>query len=160
MSELNPVPKAPRRWGKIVLFVSLAFNLLVVGLVAGTMLGVKRDRSPVMGDLGFGPFVHALPRADRSEIARAIKREAGSFRENRIALRLQFEEILAALRATPFDASELARLIAGQQSRIGERQEMGQRLLLERIDAMNADQRAAYADALDNALRRRQPRRK
>ena len=161
MADVNTAPKPPRRWGRIVLFVSLAFNLLIVGLVAGAMLGGPRDRDrdPALRDLGFGPFVHALPRGDRAEMGRAIKREAGSFRENRAELRRQFEAFLAALRADPFDAAEVARLITDQQSRISERQALGQRLLLERIEAMNASQRAAYADALDKSLRRRNPHR-
>lgn len=160
MTDVTPAPKPPRRRGRILLFISLAFNLLIVGLVAGAMLGGPRDRdrAPALRDLGFGPFVHALPRADRAAMGRAIKRDAGSFRENRVALRRQFEAFLAALRADPFDAAEVGRLIADQQSRIGERQALGRRLLLERIEAMSAAQRAAYADALDKALHRRSPR--
>ena len=160
MSDENTLSKPPRRLGRIVLFLSLAFNLLIVGLVAGALLGGPRDRdrAPALRDLGFGPFVQALPRADRAAMGRAIKREAGSFRENRAELRRQFEAFLTALRAEPFDAAEVARLITDQQSRIGERQALGQRLLLERIEAMSASQRAAYADALDKSLRRRSPR--
>ncbi|MCG6903710.1 MAG: periplasmic heavy metal sensor [Rhodobacter sp.] len=154
-----PPPPRPRRLGRIVLFVSLAFNLLIVGLVAGAMLrgnhGHDRGRPEVLRALGFGPFVSALPRADRDALGEAIKREAGSFRENRKMLRGQFEALLAALRADPFDAEEALRLIDAQQSRIGERQAIGQRLLLERINAMSAAQRAEYADALDRALTRR-----
>jgi len=155
-----PTPKK-RPWGKIVLFVSLALNLAVVGLVAGAFLKGPhgRDGSPVLRDLGFGPFVYALPRRDKDAMGEALKREAGSFRENRNILRRQFEDFLTALRADPFDAAEVARLIADQRGRIGERQKLGQRLLLERIEAMSASERADYADELDNLLRRRKDRR-
>ncbi len=159
MSETNPTPepKKRRHWGKVVLFVSLAFNLLIMGLVAGALLGGPRDRdrNPVLRDLGYGPFVHALPRADRAAMTQALKREAGSFRENRAELRRQFEAFLTAVRNEPFDAEYAKRLISEQQGRIGERQRLGQQLLLERLAAMSSGERAAYADKLDNLLRRR-----
>ena len=155
----NPQPdNAGRRpWGKIALFVSLAFNLAVIGLVAGAMWGGPRDRdrNPVLRDLGFGPFVQALPRADQRALAAALRAEAGSFRDNRAALRAQFEAILDALRADPFDADGFRALVADQRSQIGERQRIGQDLLLARIAQMSVADRAAYADALDHSLRRR-----
>ena len=148
--------KAPRRWGRILLIGSLAFNLLIVGVVAGTLIGGPRDRdrNPILRDLGFGPFVHALPRSSKIELTDALKREAGSLRDNRAELRAHFEDFLAALRADPYDPEEVARLIASQRGRIGERQAIGQRLLLEHIATMNAEERADYADALSSALRR------
>ena len=164
MTETPPttpvVPKPRRRWGKLVLFVSLALNLAVVGMVAGAFLGGPHDRdgSSALRDLGFGPFVYALPREDKREIDVALKREAGSFRDNRAEIKRQFEGFLAALRADPFDNAEVERLIGDQRSRIGERQRLGQRLLMERIRAMDARKRGDYADKLDSLLRRRHDR--
>ncbi len=158
---LSPAPKRRRPWGKIVLFVSLALNLLIVGLVVGTMMGGPRDRdrNPASRDLGFGPFVHALPRADKAALGSALKREAGSFEQNRAALRRNFVAFLGALRTVPFDAEEARRLIAEQQGRVSERQRLGQKLLLERLVQMDPQDRAAYANALDRLLKRRAPRR-
>jgi len=150
-------PKTPRRWGRIVLVISLGFNLLIVGLVAGAMLGGPRDRdrNPLLRDIGFAPFVQALPRADKQAITAALKRDAGSFRENRAKLRHQFDAFLEALRADPLDAAHVAKLMSLQRSRIGERQHLGQTLLLERIEAMSVEDRRAYADALGKMLKRR-----
>ncbi|MDJ0629525.1 MAG: periplasmic heavy metal sensor [Rhodobacter sp.] len=158
MADTNPPqPSANRRWVKIVLFASLAFNLLIVGLVAGALLGGPRDRdrNPALRDIGFGPFVQALPRSDKIAMTRALRREAGAFRENRAALRRQFESFVAALRADPYDHDEVARLVTTGQDRIFERQRLGRELLLERIAGMDASQRKAYAEALDKSLRRR-----
>ena len=166
MTDPTPTPQmqaGKRRmpWGKIVLFSSLALNLLIVGLVAGKMLGSgrDRDRNPLLGEIGYGPFVHALPRADKAAMTEALKREAGSFRDNRMEIRRQFEAFLEALRADPFDAALVAKLITDQRSRIGERQALGQKLLLERIESMTASERSEYADALGHMLRRRGGRR-
>jgi uncharacterized membrane protein len=159
MAETNPAPRKAWPWARIVLAGSLAVNLLVIGLIAGALLGGPRDRdrNPVLRDLGFGPFVQALPRADRRELGAAMRREAGAFRENRAEMRRQFEAILAALRADPFDAGALRDMVEAQYARVSERQGLGRRLLLDRIEAMTGAERAAYADALDASLRRRRP---
>jgi len=141
---------------KIVLFISLALNLLVVGLVVGAMLGDprERDRNPALRDIGFGPFVAALPLKDQNDLGRAMERQAGAFRENRTKMRASFEAILAALRTDPFDADAFRQIVTDQQAGIMERQVLGRTLLLERITGMDASERAEYADALDKALRR------
>ena len=155
MAEVSE--KAPRRrWGRVVLFVSLALNLLVVGVVAGALLGGPRDRDrdPALRDLGFGPFVSALSRSDRAALRDGLRREAGALRENRAAMRAQFEDLLGLLRAEPYDHAAVRAHVEGQHARVSERMTLGRQLLLERIEAMEPAQRAAYADALDEALRR------
>lgn len=149
-------PRASRNWTKIVLVVSLALNILVISMVAGAWIGGPRDRdrNPALRDLGFGPFVAALPDDDRHEMGQAIKREAGAFRANRAEMRAMFEGFLAALRADPYDTQALTQIVTGQQAKVTERQALGRRLLLERIGAMDGAERAAYADALDASLRR------
>jgi len=159
MSDPKPegfaVPKSRRHWGKVFLFVSLAFNLLVVGLVAGALFGSPRDRdrNPALRDLGFGPFVWSLPREDQKALREAMRGQEGSFRENRARIRAQFEGILTALRADPYDPAEVERLVAAQQDRISERQALGKRILLDRIADMTLTERVAYADELNKALR-------
>lgn len=143
------------RWKGVLLFVSLAINLLVVGLVVGALLAGPhgRDRTALRG-LGYAPFVRALPSEDRVALREALARDAESFRHNRSELQVQFESLLAALRKDPFDAGEVERLFAGQRERIVERQRLAQDYLLERIAAMAPQDRAAYADALGMKFRR------
>lgn len=147
---------ARRPWVKIALAASLALNLLVAGMVAGALLGGPRDRDrkPALRDLGLGPFVTALPEDGRRLMGEAMTRNAGAFRENRAGMRAMFEAFLTELRADPFDADTLRQIVVAQQTKVTERQELGRRLLLERIEAMDAATRIAYADALDASLRR------
>ena len=149
-------PNAKRRWPwvKITLVLSLALNLLIVGLVAGAIFGAKPGSGPGLRDIGLGPFFSALPREDKREITAEMKAQAGSFRENRAALREQFRAFLAAIQADPFDRAEVERLIAAQRDHIGARQALGQSLLLDRLESMTVAERAAYAEALSHALRR------
>ena len=161
-AETNPKPR--RNWGRIALVISLGVNLLIVGLVAGAMLHGPRDRGGNPGprdlgrELGLGPFVQALPGADRRAIGDAFRREAGAFRANREEMRALFESLLAALRAEPYDSDALRNLVEEQAAKVNERQALGRKLLLERIEAMSPAQRAKYADALDKSLRRGPPR--
>ncbi len=150
-----PPPAAPGRWIRVTLAVSLAINLLIVGMVAGAILSGPRDRAPALRDLGYGPFVAALPPKDRRILGRAAAREAGAFRQNRAEMRAVLREFLTALRAEPYDPDATARIVGQQQAKAFERQSIGQRLLLQRLAEMTAAERADYADALETALRRR-----
>lgn len=165
MTDLPPIPpEAPKSarsplWMRITLAASLAVNLLVVGVIVGSL--VTRDgrgdgmRSPgALRDLGPIPFVVALEPEDRRGLIRAMRGEAASLSQNREELRARFEAFLAALRADPFDASTVAGLL-GEQRQIGaQRQAIGEKLLLERLSEMSTEERQAYADRLDKSLRR------
>lgn len=147
--------KARLSWGRIVLFASLALNLLVVGLVAGALLRHDRfDTRPPLRDLGYGPFGEALSKSDRRALAGETKRHAGELQVNREDIRQQFGAMLAALRAQPFDAAALQAVTAQQIAKLAERQAIGQQLLLDRITAMSDEDRAAFADRLERNLRR------
>ncbi len=72
----------------------------------------------------------------------------------RRSLRDGFRDILGVLRADAFDADAYARLMAEQQAMINGRVNDGQKALLNRIKTMSHEERRAYADALEKALRR------
>ena len=153
----SPEPSKSRGpfWVRIVFFVSIALNLLIVGLAAGAMLRHDRyDRHPPLRDLGYGPFGEALSLSDRQELARGLTGRAGDLSTNRDEIRGQFTEMLDILRGQPFDAGALQALVERQRAKLVERQTIGQTLLLNRIEAMSDAERAAFADRLENNLRR------
>jgi uncharacterized membrane protein len=152
-------PKAQRRWLLPLLFLSLAANLLVIGVIAGAFLspdGPRRssseDQRAVRGVLG-EPFFQALPRAERRAMMRDVLANRDQLREGREALRTRVENFLAALRAETFDREEVERLLAEQRQAASRRQDFGEGLLLDRLETMTATERAAYADALEERLR-------
>jgi len=153
-----PKSEKPRLSGRarILLFVSLALNLAVVGILAGAMLGRDRHdlRQPPMRDFGFGPYGRALSQADRKELAQALAGHAGDLRNNRVELRRQMTSILQIIRTTPFDGAELAGVLRQQRSNLVDLQDIGQRLLLERLEAMTDIERAAFADRLEKSVRK------
>lgn len=175
MTDLPPTPPvpptppnppdpgtAPTRsplWMRVTLVVSLALNLLVIGIVAGAVAtrDGRNDGQRTLGaarDLGPVPFIVALEPEDRRGLARSLRGEASSLRQNREELRTRFEALLSALRADPFDAVAVAGLLGEQRAVGARRQEIGERLLLDHLAAMSLDERRAYADRLDKSLRR------
>lgn len=158
MTEPFPDPPKRRRWMIPLLVASLAVNLIVVGIVIGALLspdGPRRGgdgQRSVRGVVG-EPFFRALPEDARREMVRDLMANRDRARENRAALRQRFEAFLAALRSDPFDAAEVGRLLGEQRGAAVRRQELGEELLLKRLEAMSAEERAAYADALEDRLR-------
>lgn len=161
MAETNPTPPppAPARtplWMRLVLVASLAFNLLVIGMVGGAVLsgggpGAAREAAR---DFGGMPFARALGPEDRRALMRDLGRERGALRESRDALRQRFVSLLAVLRADDFDRDALDAIVADQRAAGEARQRLGERLVLDRIAAMSPEARRAYADRLEADVRR------
>lgn len=147
-------------WVKILLAVSLMLNMGIIGMMVGAGLRHQFDMRaapppPVRGamnDLGFGPFIEAFPPERRRELGRKLRERAGSFTTNRAELRREVDDMLAALRAVPYDPQALQQLIDAQRARILERMSLGRDLLLEEIAAMNDAERAQFADRLEKSL--------
>lgn len=159
MTDTAPETPKTRRWVMPVLFVSLALNLLVAGMFIGHAVS---PNSPRFGDPMEGsargvigePFIRALPEKDRRALFNDIFSDRDRIRESRDSLRARFDAFLAALRADPYDPDEVARLLLDQRQAAVRRQEIGEVLLLKRLEAMTADERSDYADRLEEALKR------
>lgn len=159
MSDPIQAPKPPRRrrWVMPLLFVSLALNLLVAGAFVGRSFSPDQDRrdrvaGPLRSVIG-APFVRALDRDDRRALLEDVRRESKKIRENRDSLRGRFQAFLTALRADPFVPDDVKRLLQDQRQVAQGRQELGESLLLNRLSAMDAAARGAYADRLEESLR-------
>ncbi len=160
MTESPPPATAPMsRKAKLVLTLSLALNLLVLGLVGGAILGghgpmMERFRSV---DVGFGPLTDALSRQDRRDLFRQFLRDAPDFRAERQAARQDFSQLAAGLRADPWNRGEAEAILARQGDRGRTRLEAGERLMLDHIQSMTPDERRAFADRIEQALMRKGP---
>jgi hypothetical protein len=152
-------PGTPKRSGrgvKIALALSLAVNLLILGLVGGAVLGVGPraggDDDPGLRTLGLGPFAIALSREDREAVTERIDREA--LRAGRRALGDSFGQLRAALLADPFDRVAAEAALTRSRVAAGEVQGHGHRALLDQIETMSAADRADLSERLGRALRR------
>lgn len=155
-SSLNP-PKPPFRWGRVVLFVSLALNLAVAGVVGGAVLGRSGpDRHDIAArDIGFGLFNEALTPEDRKALRGAYVQARPEMRAEQEKMRDDLRTILAALRADTFDVSVLRRALDTGAARIEARQAKGQVVVLEYLQQMTAAERSELADRLEESLKRR-----
>ena len=141
---------------KIALGLSLALNLLIVGLVGGALLALGPGRSggddPRLRSLGLGPFALALSRADREAVSDRIDRDA--LRGDRRALGASLRDLRDALLADPFDRAVAEGALARSRAAAEAVQGHGHAALLDQIETMSAAERADLADRLGRALRR------
>lgn len=148
--ESGPARARTPRWIKVILFTSLAINLAVAGLVLGVVLsrdGMAERQHARASSIG-GPYTAALTREDRRAIWQQMRARQGEGRPSRAEVQAGFESVVAALRAEPYDPGAV-RSVIGQQFQAGiARQQLGQNLLLERIDTMSPAERVQFADRL------------
>ncbi|MFT6451883.1 MAG: putative membrane protein [Halocynthiibacter sp.] len=154
----NAKPQSRRfRWSRVVLVLSLALNLAVIGMIVGAMMGNGRSAPPralSSRDVGYAPFISALDRGERRALARELRRAAPSRKDARSARRDGVELILDALRADPYDPAGLETALSLHREDLSNRQQVGQDVLVERLHKMSPSERQSYADRLDQILTR------
>lgn len=157
MTDLPPVPSAaPSSRGRglrIALAISVALNLAVIGLVAGAML---RDgpHGRFVRELDLGPFTEAFSPRDRAALRDQFMAQDGGFRALRDQFRADGLALVEVLRQEPLDRARLEALMQTQQDRMAARMKVGRDLVAARIAAMSPEDRRAFADRLEEALRR------
>lgn len=145
----------PRRWLTPVLIVSLALNLLVLGMVAGALL---RRPEPHAAAPGLWYYGRALPEPYRHDLARALRASRDDWIGPHRQLRGQRSALAAALTAEPFEIDEVREVLSRETRLADELAARGTAGLIDQIERMDAAARAAYAEALTDAQRWRRDR--
>lgn len=143
-----PVARSPL-WMRVLLGVSLALNLLVAGLAVGAFarMGGPGGAHPAPRSLG-GAMYRALPREDRRDLLQQVRASDKPRTPGRVA---QAEEIATVLRATPYDGAAMQVVVMRQLDGRQAWQTAMQAAWLERVAAMSPQERAAFADRLEEA---------
>jgi uncharacterized membrane protein len=146
--------RTPNRGLRIALAVSVAVNLGILGMVAGAWFNhaSPNGRGGDFRDLGFGPFTEALSPADRVALRKAFIAKMPDLREARRAMRQTQQDLLAALRADPFDRARLEAVLVTQSDRSASQLAMGQALLKDLLLQMTPEARLGFADRLEERL--------
>ncbi|MEO0486576.1 MAG: periplasmic heavy metal sensor [Pseudomonadota bacterium] len=162
MADPNTTPSAPSkgrglgRWGRIALFVSLALNLVIVGVVVGSLAidGPRNsDKRPARAqETGLGPVLMALSREDRRALGRDMRQFLRGEQRTRAEARALMENVVTAVRADPFDPAAVDSLIDVQVQDVELRLSVARGLFLERLTDMSDAERAAFADRLETLL--------
>ncbi|MFN4056721.1 MAG: periplasmic heavy metal sensor [Roseinatronobacter sp.] len=152
MTETVPFKPRSPLWMKLLLGFSIILNLGLAGMLVGFATGSARDGSVISA------AVAALPDEARRDMRRGLRRDWSEARGRAQSHGVR-TEILALLRADPFDAAAFeASLEQGRQhlAEIGQKQR--ERLTAE-VAAMTPAQRQAYALAIEERLNKRRPMR-
>ena len=146
-------PVLPRGF-KIWLGVSLAVNLAVAGLIAGAFVRKGSD-APMRGNAQVNyarPYIQALPLDQRREVFEALRpAKRGGDRAER---RTHYADVAIILRADAFDRAAIEVVLAKQSASTLDAQSAGQTQWLNIIEKMNIEERRAYADEIEDALKR------
>lgn len=146
-------------WLRVLLLLSLAINLLVVGLAVGAMVKWSKWRSdhPARMEMGVGPLTRALSHDDRKAIARDMRAAQAKGHVSRAEMRVELQGLVQDLKAVPYDPDVVEQRLTRHRAGFEERLSLGVRLLQARLAQMTPEDRAAYADRLEDVLERRRP---
>ena len=158
MTDMQKNPASIRLWMRIVFFISLAINLLVVGALVGLMIAKPsmQDRRVHSTRNLVQPFIRALEPHDRKLFVKSMERVVRQPGSERRPGMVDRQAALALLTADPFVRSDFADYLTGQFETIREIQGFGRELLLDRIVEMSSEDRLAYADRLARQMKRRE----
>jgi len=156
MAELTP---KSARLQKRLLVLSLGLNFVVIGLVAGMFFMGGTQGGAQRFDLTAGPITRAMD-TDHREALRTALRESGAFRRvNRQQMRTDVMALLDVVRADTFDETAFKDVLARQRARLAEGQAAVLDALTQQISDMTLDERAAFADRLEEQMQRPAPQR-
>lgn len=135
------------RW---LLVASLALNLLVVGLLIGSVLSHGgAGRGPRAMEMTLGPIARALEAEDRHAILHDLHDRPDLRSPDREERGAAFAEIVAAIRSEPFDRARAREAISHQAARVAGVEEAVREALVERLAVMAPTERAAFAGRLE-----------
>ena len=133
----------------------LAWGIVGAGMQSSGM----RDGPPPGGrDFGLGPLSEALSREDRKALRAIFVERHHDLRGSRREMRAEFDALVAALRAEPFDPAALDAALAAIAARNQALLDTGRELVAERLKAMDGAGRAAFADRLEKHIGREKKR--
>jgi uncharacterized membrane protein len=153
MTHPDTSPKQDRRL-RIALAVSVGINLLVAGLAIGAAFHGGPDRDQMSRDLGFGPFSEALDMNQRRALRDSLIQKSPEIRSAMQQRRRDLSQLLAAMRAEPFDASQMQSALETMRQRLTTQLTLGQNALADVLAKMPTEQRLEFADRLERGQRR------
>ncbi|MGB0658573.1 MAG: periplasmic heavy metal sensor [Mangrovicoccus sp.] len=138
-------------WGKLVLGASLAFNLLILGIVGGFlwMASGHGDRPPPRPFGGAVPYFRYLDIPDQRALAKNFREDASEFGLSRGSEREHREALIAILRADPFDPEALAALLSERHDAFSKLGERGQLRFSNYVADMSSAERLAVAQRIE-----------
>lgn len=150
------------RGGRVLLYLSLAVNLLVVGLVVGALVSggdkLRDRRPPAAGEGGFGPVFSALEPEDRRVLGREMRQILQTERRDRREMRALMTEFVTVLASDPFDEAAFDALLDVQFGEATFRLGLARDVFEARVQEMSVAERQALSERLAAELEKRAAR--
>lgn len=151
--EQRPARPLGGRGSGVALALSLAVNLLLIGLIAGAMArGPAGRHGMIGGDAGFGPLTAGLSHADRRALRERYEALRPDFRAERAAMHEDFLALAQVLNAPEWDRAAAEAILARNGARTADRLREGQAVFLDYLDTLSPATRQALAARLAAAL--------
>lgn len=164
-APLPSAPQPPRRRGRWLLIASLALNFVLIGAMVGG--AARMLRTPPQSGVQPGSALVLLWRALPDDQQRALRAEQGRGEqgrstEDRRAARAGWRDgmvaevaaLRALLTAEPFDRAALEARLAAARDAQAARAAATLGRMLDRIEAMSPEERAAMVERLERRTRR------
>ena len=144
---------------RIALFVSLAVNLIVVGIVLGARVGGHPMRPGMRQDAVFGPLTDGFSREDRRALRERFEAASPGFRAERGAIDEDFRALAGLLQAETWDRAAAEAILARQGTRMEGRMATGRAILLDHLDGLTPGARRALGARIADGMGQEDPER-
>jgi uncharacterized membrane protein len=160
-------PGRSRKGLRIALVLSLALNLLLIGVMAGGVMRYAHRPPPAEMQTDYRSLWRALPAEARADL-RAAVRDYGvagerparlSPEERRARVHRTHADIIALLRAEPFDADAFQNVLDSERNALMGRLQAARQAFAARVAGLTAGERAAMAADLEQVWADRLPER-
>ena len=148
----GPGRRSSAKGTRIALILSLAVNLLFVGLIVGAAMTRHRQGNLTDRAVGFGPLTAALTRDDRHALRERFLQTIPDRKAFSAAAAADFAALVAALKADPWDSAAAGAALQRQGLRSQERLAQGRAILLAHITGMTTAERQDFAARIEAVL--------
>ncbi len=155
MSETKAKPeRSVPLWVKVLLGLSLALNLAVIGLVVGVLARFADQGGPRFTNYAL-PYVIALPKEDRREIQQHVRSATrkGDL-PNRKERKADYQAMLLLLEAEAWNEEEALVILAKQSDNTTALHVAARTAWLKQVSSYTLEERKAYADRLRHVIER------
>ncbi len=148
------------KWKNWLLIGSLALNLAIIGLLAGLWLrgpGDNRGKPPPQADL-LRELVRAVPKDHRGELRRDLGSKQQEMRAFRTTMKNRRNELVQVLVDPQFDISQVVAIFDDHRLILSRITSGGHEIIIRRIEAMTAQERAVFAQNIQSIEAKRYKR--
>ncbi|WP_380057679.1 periplasmic heavy metal sensor [Falsihalocynthiibacter sp. SS001] len=143
------------RFVRVMLIGSLALNFLVIGGVIGVAVTADKHHKG-RGTFAIGPFTQALDDATKEKVRDSLSRNMDERREaDRRGARQAMQMLLASLKQEPFDRGQVEQALNAIEAQGAARRAEGTDALLDAVEQMTPDERAAFVERFEQQMRKR-----